>query len=158
MRLRNKNLLSFGEKACSTCEHWTTYHNCNIFQVSFKSEGGYDLGFGSKAVYSCVEGYLSETENIFTCSQDGSWKGTIHPCTEVRPTCKMLFKPVLFLFQTVLNFISNCTAFSFKLYCFLFQTALYFFSNCSAFYFKTYCIVFLKWSESYFCLRDWNKF
>ena len=52
--------------------------------MSYESEGGYDLGFGSRAVYSCDPGFISDVENVLSCEEDGEWHGDLYPCREVQ--------------------------------------------------------------------------
>jgi hypothetical protein len=54
----------------------------------FESEGGYDLGYGSRAHLACEPGYVEveggeEGGGQLICSEDGTWQGRVIPCFKV---------------------------------------------------------------------------
>ena len=84
----------------------------------FEAEGGYDLGYGSRAHLACEPGYVVEAArgggkaadgagvaaSSLLCTEDGTWQGQLLTCVKVSPTSAPLY-----VYSTLYHTVCTCT-------------------------------------------------
>jgi len=72
-----------GDPPSCVPKHCGIPNNQPNMQVHYKSMNGYDHGYGSEAIFTCIPGYYQDLESVLKCTGVGAWEGRINPCKQI---------------------------------------------------------------------------